>query len=224
MPIEPGEHASFPLDLMTGRLREILASFPQASVDIVFTAYLDPLVDAAGLVRNRLSDVPPVRTTVKRQGVVLTRDFLMQRLDALARGQEGQKMRAAELFAGLLVEQDHMTSAGPVYRYVKVERPVLVDAVKRCLADDNWRVRIETMKALTFTGKLDYELMRVMSGNLNDERWPVRIMAMYMLSKFQNSQFAQVLDWAAEYDPEKIVRDMATALGGRQSQKKTNGL
>ncbi|MBE0537763.1 MAG: HEAT repeat domain-containing protein [Phycisphaerae bacterium] len=217
MPVAAGEHAPIPLDLMTGRLRTLLLSYPQASVEIEFTVYLDPVVEASGEVRNALSGVSPVRTVVKRQGVVLTRDYVMQRLDALARGQEGQKIRAAELFAGLLVEQDHMTSAGPLYRYIRLDRPVLLDAVKRSLADENWKVRIEAMKALTLAGKLDYELTRVMSSNLNDERWPVRLMAVYLLSKSEDGLFGQVLDWSANYDSQALVREMAIALGGTVS-------
>jgi len=218
-PIAPGDYTSVPLDLMTGALRKLLLSFPQASLEIEFTVYLDPVIDPAGRLVNALTEVPPVRTLIKRQGVNLTRDYLMQRLDALARGQEGQKIRAAELFAGLLIENDHMVSAGPVYKYIRVERPILVDAVKRCLADDNWKVRIETMEALTLAAGLDYELTRVMSSNLNDQRWPVRMMAMYLLTKLQNDQFAQVLDWAAQHDAEGLVRQLAIELAAARNAK-----
>lgn len=214
MPVAAGEYTSIPLDLMTGRLRKLLLSFPQASVDVEFIVYLDPVIEPSGRVNNAIKDLPPVRSTVKRHGVALTRDYLMQRLDALARGQEGQKIRAAELFAGLLIEQDYMAVAGPAYRYIRVDRPILADAVKRCLVDENWKVRIETMEALTLAGKVDYELTRVLSSNLNDDRWPVRMMAMVLLSKVQGKEFAQVLSWAAEYDSEDLVRRMAVALAG----------
>ncbi len=216
LPIEPGHYASIPLDLMTGTLRRLLLAFPQASVEVEFIVYLDPVLDAAGEPTNSLKDIEPVRNIVKRQGINLTRQFLMQRLDTLATGQEGQRNRAAELFAGLLVERDFIARSGPLYRYIRVARPILVDAVKRGLADENWKVKIQAMGALTlFSGSLDYELTRAISNNLRDDHWAVRMMALYILSKASNEGFGQVLDWSAKYDSQWLVRSMAIALGGQ---------
>ena len=216
VPIEPGHYASFPLDLMTGALRRLLLAFPQASVEVEFIVYLDPVLDASGEPTNALKDFEPVRNIVKRQGIDLTRQFLMQRLDTLAHGQEGQRNRAAELFAGLLAERDFIARSGPLYRYIRVQRPILVDAVKRGLADESWKVKIQAMGALTlFSGSMDYELTRAISSNLSDDHWPVRMMALYTLSKSPGNGFGQVIDWSAKYDSHQLVRNMAIALGGQ---------
>jgi hypothetical protein len=61
---------------------------------------------------------------------------------------------------------------------------------------------------------LDYDFIDSLSQNLNDTHWPVRLMAIYLLAKNQDSSFTKVLDWAAKYDSSKTVRDMAVALGG----------
>ena len=222
LPIEPGHYASIPLDLMTGKLRRLLLAFPQASVEVEFTVYLDPVLDAAGEPTNSLKDIEPIRNVVKREGVNLTRQYFMQRLDTLAHGQEGQKNRAVQLFAGLLVERDFLARSGSLYRYIRVERPILVDAVKRGLTDANWKVKVQAMEALgLLSGSLDYELTRAVSSNLSDDYWPVRMMALYTLSKSPGDGFRQVLDWSAKYDSQGHVRRLAIALGGRGTPSPT---
>jgi len=66
---------------------------------------------------------------------------------------------------------------------------------------------------------LDFELIDAVAENLNDTRWPVRLMAVFLLSKAQNENFRKVLDWAAKYDPNNSVRYMAVALGGSAPQQ-----
>ena len=216
LPIEPGQYASIPLNLMTGKLRRLLLTFPQASVEVEFTVYLDPVLDATGEPTNSLKGIKPIRNVVKREGVNLTRQYFMQRLDTLTGGQEGQKNRAVQLFAGLLVERDFMSRSGSLYHYIRVERPILVDAVKRGLTDDNWKVKIQAMEALgLLSGSWDYELTRAVSSNLSDDHWPVRMMALYTLSKSPGEAFEQVLDWSAKYDSQWHVRRLAIALGGQ---------
>ena len=63
-PVKPGDYVSIPLDLTTGPLGKLLAAFPQASVEIEFTAWLDPIVDANGNLRNSLRHFEPVTNTV----------------------------------------------------------------------------------------------------------------------------------------------------------------
>ncbi len=218
-PIEPGYYAAIPLDLMTGSLRKLLLTYPQASVEIEFTAYLDPVVEADGKVRNAIRSIEPVRTVAKRQGVVLTRKYLMQRLDVLSKGQVGQRLRATELFAGLLMEQYAMAKSKLSYRPVHVEQALLTGAIRRSLADEDWKVKLQTMAAmLLFPGPLDYDLTRAASENLNDSHWPVRMMALYLLSNLQGDSFKQVLDWTAKYDLSSFVRKMAIALGAEVPQ------
>lgn len=219
-PIEPGKHLSIPLNVMTGPLRRYLLGHPQATVEIEFTAYLDPVSGPDGKVQNGLKGVLPVRTIVQRRGVVLTQKYLIQRLDALAKGQEGQKVRTAQLFTGLLMEQHAMSaSAKPLYRYMEVDRLLLIDAIRRGLDDENWRVRVQTMSAIRlFAGPLDFSLTTAISKSLNDENWAVRLMSLYLLSEFQGDDFKRVLDWTAKYDTNTLVRGMAVALGGDEPE------
>jgi tetratricopeptide (TPR) repeat protein len=219
--IEPGFYAAIPLDLMTGSLRRLLLTHPQASVQIEFTVYLDPIAEADDKVRSAIRGIGPVRTVVRRPGVVITRNYLMQRLDVLAKGQVGQKLRAAELFVGLLMEQYAMAKSGTSYPLVHVEQTLLTDAVRKSLADKDWMVKLQTMAAmLPFPVAPDYELTRAVSDNLGDSNWPVRVMALYLLSSLQGDTFKPVLDWTAKYDQNLPVRGVAVALGGDAPQVK----
>ena len=138
----------------------------------------------------------------------------MQRLDVLAKGQTGQKLRVAELFVGLLMEQYAKAGSGASYRRFHVEPALLTDAVRRSLADEDWKVKLQTMAAmLLFPGSPSYDLTRAVSENLNDRHWPVRMMALYLLSSLQGDAFKPVLDWTAKYDSSGPVRNMAIALG-----------
>jgi hypothetical protein len=62
--------------------------------------------------------------------------------------------------------------------------------------------------------------MNAVAENLNDVHWPARLMAMYLLAQAQGSNFSKVLDWSAKYDSNKLVRDMAIALGATKPQMK----
>ncbi|MHC5061599.1 MAG: hypothetical protein ACYTFK_11020 [Planctomycetota bacterium] len=220
--IEPRYYAAIPLDLMTGELRKLLLTHPQASVEIEFTVYLDPVTGKDGRVRNAINRLEPVKAVAKRPGVIITRNYLMQRLDVLAKGQVGQKLRAAELFAGLLMEQRAMAKSSFSYRLTYVEEALLSDAVRKCLADEDWKVKLQTMAALEpFPGTLDYDLTRIVSENLNDSHWPTRMMALFLLSSFQGDSFKPVLDWTAKYDRSIAVRNMAINLGGQIPQQAT---
>lgn len=223
-PIKPGDYVSVALDMKAGPLGKLLAAFPQASVEVEFVAYLDPVIGTDGAVKNLIKEIEPIRNTIKRRRVELTRQYLMQRLDVLASGQEGQKIRAGQLFLGLLIEQDFMSKSKPMYRYVRVERPLLVDAVKRSVADENWKVRLHTLEGLTlFAGQLDLETTSAVSGSINDSYWPVRMTAMYLLSKSETEGFQRVLDWSAKSDSEKLVRNMAFALSKRDAAQGPSG-
>jgi len=219
-PIEPQYHASIPLDLMTGQLRMILLTYPQASLEIDFYVYLDPVTGHDGKVRNSLPGLAPIKTTIKRNAVLLTERYLMQRLDALEKGKERQKVRVAQLFVGLLMEQYEMAKSRPLYRYIHVPDAVLTDAVRRSLNDENWKVKFQSMAALLlFSSPLDYKLLQAVSDNLSDNSWPVRVMALYVLGKSKNQSFSKVLDWTAKYDSNELARNMAVALGGKMPEQ-----
>jgi tetratricopeptide (TPR) repeat protein len=212
--IESGQHVSIPLELITGSLRQLLFTYPQASLEIEFTVYLDPVVEANGKVRNALPDIEPVKTVVKRTGLALSRKYLMQRLAALAGGREGQKIQAAKLFVGLLAESSAMEKTGPLYRHMQVDRLILTDAVKRALVDENWKVKVQTVSAMLTLGSMDYNLTQTVGDRIYDDYWPIRMIALYILGNAQQSDFQAVLDWVAKNDLQPLVRDMAVALGG----------
>jgi len=218
LPIEPGSSLIVPLRLLTGRLRQMLLMHPQASANIELTLYIDPVIDAAGKPTNRISDVKPAALVVQRPRIELDNKFLQNRLDTLKKGQQGQKIKGAQLFAGLLTEQSVFGGTSrrqPPYKFTYADwmPPLLKSALSRNLADEDWVVRVHTM-AYMISLPLDYELIDALSKNLNDSNWPVRIMAMYLLAKSQGSSFNKVLDWTAQYDSNKLVADMAVALGG----------
>ncbi len=218
-PVMPGEHVSVPLAVETGKLERILLTYPQANVELAFTVYLDPVADAAGKVQNGLSELQPVVDRIQRSGVNLTRDFLMQRLDSLSKGRPGQQFRAVRLFSGLLAEQKAFEMSGATFRHVQVDQTLLTDSVRRGLKDDNWKVRIEAMDSLLMLSvPLDTNLIADISQNLSHDKWPVRLMAMYLLARAQPGSFSKVLDWTAQYDGHWLNRRMALALGAKEPQ------
>jgi hypothetical protein len=106
----------------------------------------------------------------------------------------------------------------PPYKFTYADwmPAVLKSALVHSLTYDDWDTKVNTMADMTSL-PLDYELINVLAENLNDTHWPVRLMAIYLLAKNQNGNFAKVLDWAAKYDSSKLVRDMAVALSAAAS-------
>jgi len=43
--------------LVTGELKQILLTYPQASLEIEFTLYIDPVTAGQGKATNRLADI-----------------------------------------------------------------------------------------------------------------------------------------------------------------------
>ncbi len=231
LPVEPGRSLFIPLRLLTGELKQILLTYPQASLDIEFTAYLDPVITDEprlsegrdeGRIANRLTWIKPARVLVKRPGVELTGKYLRNRFNSLSAGQQGQKTKTAQLFIGLLMEQHAMANREPLYKFMYADwmPDMLKSALVHNLDDDDWVVKVDTMAGM-LSLPLDYELISGAAKNLNDTHWPARMMAIYLLAKNQNSNFAKVLDWTARYDSSKLVRDMAIALRAAGVPEKT---
>ncbi|MBN2456847.1 MAG: hypothetical protein JXB29_10005 [Sedimentisphaerales bacterium] len=213
-PVEAGKSIIIPVKLFSGELKGTLLSHPQATLEVEFTVYLDPTVSTEGETINRLSDVPPAKVTVNRPAITLTNKYLQNRLNSLSKGQAGQKMQAAQLFAGLLKEQQIFAENKPPYECKSADwmPGLLKSAIVHSLADDDWVVKIHTMMAIQSLA-LDYELINALSENLNQSQWPVRLTAMYLLAKAQGDSFKKVLDHIAEYDSNELVSEMAVALG-----------
>ena len=221
-PILPGKYLSIPLDLNRGRLRRVLMTYPQADVQVHFKAYLDPTISESGKPKSRMKSIEPIHTQIRRRGIVLSRDFLLQRLDVLSKGQPGQKYRAASLFTGLLAEQIAVDLSGADFEYARVERVLLTDSVRKMLVDKDWKNRVHTLSCLMSLSVPIDGIAGEVSGNLNHDKWPVRLMAMNLLAKAQPETFKKVLDWAVEHDSHDLNRRMAIALGGTQIEPETN--
>jgi tetratricopeptide (TPR) repeat protein len=214
LPIGPGQSFIVPLRIFTGELRLLLLAHPQASVNMEFTLYLDPVTAADGRTANRLDSIKPVKVTITRSGLELAAKYLQNRVNLFSKGQQGQKIQTAQLFAGLLMEQNAMANREPLYKFVyaKWMPELLKSSLSHGLADDDWVVRVYTMAAIAPL-PLEYEFVNAASKNLNDVYWPSRLMAVSLLAKPAGSGFNRVLNWTAQYDSSSLVRDMAVALG-----------
>jgi len=222
--IEPGRSVLVPLRLFTGELRKTLLTYPQASLDIKFTLYLDPVTTNRGEITNRLTQIEPSTVRITRPGEELTRKYLISRFSSISEGQLGQKIQTAQLFIGLLMEQHAMSNRKPPYRFVYADWSVLRSALThesgllRNPAEGEWDVKVHTMAEM-LSLPLDHELISAVAENLNHSKWPVRIMAIYLLAKSPGRKFDRVLEWAAQYDSSVLVRDMAIILGRSASEQ-----
>jgi tetratricopeptide (TPR) repeat protein len=214
LPIEPGRTILIPLRLVTGELKQILLTHPQASLDIEFTVFVDPVTTRQGRTTNMLECIKPAKVLVKRARVELSGKYLRNRLNSLSKGQQGQKIKAARLFAGLLAEQHKMANRQPPYKFMDADwmPAMLKSALVHNLADDDWVVKVHTMADM-LSVPMDYEMINTAAENLKDTNWPTRLMAIYLLAKNQDSNFDKVLDHYAKYDQSRFISDMAIALG-----------
>jgi len=215
LPVEPGRTTLVPLRLFAGELKELLLNHPQASLEVEFTAYIDPISLDDKKVANRLADIEPARVVIGRPGVELSTEYLRNRFSALSKGSQATKTRSATLFAGLLKEQLSMANQEPLYRFMYEDwmPEMLKSSLKYNLSVDDWVVKVHTMSEL-LSMPLNYDMINAVSENLNDIHWPVRLMTIYLLAKNKQSNPGKVLDWVAKYDTNELVRDMAVALGG----------
>jgi len=222
--IAPGRGMLISLPLATGELRELLDTYPQASLNIEFTLYLDPATNEQGTVTNRLVDIKPATVTIERPGVDLTAKYLRNRFNSISTGQTGQKVKTAQLFVGLLKEQHAMAQHGTIYRFKYADwmpsllKSALLHESGLLLnpAEGEWVVKVQTLAEM-LSLPLDHELTGAVAENLNNANWPVRLMVIYLLSKNPGADFNRVLDWVVKYDSTPLVRDMAVALGATEA-------
>jgi hypothetical protein len=126
---------------------------------------------------------------------------------------------------GLLKEQYVMAEHGALYRFKYADwmpaflksAMVLEAGLLLNPADSDWPVKVHTMAEMISLPS-DHELTNAVARNLNSADWPVRMMAVYLLAKSPDGEFGKVLDWAAEHDSNKLVRDMAAALRAVSSE------
>ncbi|MFH1615312.1 MAG: hypothetical protein ABIG61_09545 [Planctomycetota bacterium] len=212
--IKPDQAFVLPLRLSRGDLGRILARHPQASLEIEFTVYLDPVEFGDGTIANTVSDLKPFSAVIKRQAISLSPRYLQNRINSLATGQQPQKVTAVRLLAGLLWEQQSVQAGKASYSIKYAEPAWLISALKQSLGDNSWTVKVQTMVSL-WDYPSDYTLVSGISSNLDDAEWPVRLTALFVLAKSQGPNFQKVLDWTARYDSSEIVRGMAVALGAQ---------
>lgn len=219
MLIAPGRSFTHTVRLSTGELGRLLRTYPQASLDIQFTLYLDPVAMPDGTVSNRLVDVKPVTISIHRPGVEIDGKYVRSRHNAIASGQQGQKIQTARLFTGLLREQQAIAEHGTLYPYRYAEwlpellRSSLVSPSGLLLSQgrDDWVVQVNTMADM-LSMHMDQELANVVARNLNHPRWPVRLMAIYLLANRPGDSLQPVLDWVAQQDAHELVRQMALSF------------
>jgi hypothetical protein len=223
LPIEPGRSVLVPVRLYSGPIKQLLLSHPQASLNIRFTAYLDPVATADGNMVSAIPGIMPATVEVERLRTEITQNYLQNRFNSLPQGKQGPKIKAAQLFAGLLMENRETANHGQSYKFTSTTRmnPMIESALRQCLTDSDWVVRTHNIAAITEL-PLDYELTSAVAQGLNDQHWPARMIALWLLAQKQGYNFAKVLDHTAQYDNSELVRNMAIALGATISpQKKT---
>jgi hypothetical protein len=208
--IKHGDALFIPLQLVTGKLKSIMESHPQAELNLEVTVYLDPRIDPNGQIQN-FYGIKPAKAILRLRKLDLNTQYLQQRLDALKKGHPGQKIKSVQLFAGLLAEQQSFTQIGTKYRFIYAEPELLSSAITRCLAEDDWVLKVQTIAALLKL-KLDYRLTDAVSAELHNRYWPVRLMAVFILAQNQGKDFLPVLNWTANNDSDPVVKDMAAAL------------
>jgi hypothetical protein len=198
----------------------MLFTYPQASLVIDFTLYLDPVITNQGNITNRLTNLQPTRLRIKRPGVKLTSQYLRNQLNLITKENINEKIKIARLFISLLREQNEMLNNKPLYKFMYADwmGPLLRNALLHETgllsnsANGQWIVKVHTMAEM-LSLPLDYELIGALAQNLNDDNWTVRMMAVYLLSKTNDRNFDKVLDWTAKNDANKHVRDLARTLG-----------
>jgi len=210
--IRPGQALFVPLQIVTGELKRIMECHPQADLNLEINVYIDPQVDANGQIRN-IYGIKPVSTILKLRKLDLNTRYLQQRFDAIKKGHQGQKIKSAQLFAGLLAEQQDLSVSGPRYRFMYAESELLSSAITRCLAEDDWVLKVQTMAALLKL-KLDYRLTEAVSVELHNRYWPARLMAVFILAANQGKDFIPVLEWTTNNDSSSVVKGMAAVLAG----------
>lgn len=219
-PIEPGKSVIVPLNLFAAKLRRILMRHPQASLNIEFTAYIDPVITAEGKVSNRLAAIAPATIKVTRPAAEITGKFLQNRVNSLSKSKQS-RVRTLQLFIGLLLEQQAMSQSELSYnfKYADWMPQLLKSGLTYGLAESDWAAKVQIMASMQSL-PLDYELTQAVAQNLDDQYWPVRMMTIYLLSKNSDDNFDRVLDWTAKYDLNQLVREMAISLGGERPPEK----
>jgi len=217
--VAPQKSLVIPVRLSSGALRQLLQGYPQASFEIEFTLYLDPVVVGTGAVSNRLVDIKPVTVSVKRPRLDLSASYVRSRFNSISSGQQGQKIVTGQLFTGLLQEQRVMAEQGTLYPYRYADwMPGLLKSALTSdsglllgRGEDDWVVAVNAMADM-LSMPMDDDLAGAVAKDLHHSKWPVRMMALYLLASRTDGGFEKVLSWFSENDTSDLVRGMAATL------------
>lgn len=213
-PIRPGGTLAIPirLNVEAAKLSRILNDFPQATLNLSFTAYFDPALSDDGKVTSM---IPVANTSCRRLGVMLTEELLDKRIESLQTGQAGQKIHTIRLINGLIAERGAAEKYGVLYKHKAIPQDSFEKAFSLALEDENWQVRLLILDVLRFTGT-SFESHKRFSDGLLEEQWPIRLLSLYCLSKLpQNDDFEQVINWMNQSDEEQLVRTLAQLQSAR---------
>lgn len=215
-PIRPGQSILIPLKLNVGRLNNILDVHPQAELILNISVYIDPVTEGFDY-KNKIATIEPIQSSIKRSKLNLSGKYLQNRLNAFSRGSQGQKIQTMDLFAGILKEINILTDKEPSYNYMYADwmPELLRSTLANALNSDQWVILVKTMANLENI-PMTYDMTQALAANLSHPRWPVRLMALYVLTTDQAQNFAKVLNHTAEFDTNKFVRQMALALGAEK--------
>ncbi len=214
--IEPGKSIYIKLRLITGKLRDMLMMYPQASLNLTFTLHLDPGKSIEDSAADELRDIKPVSVTVKRPGIGITDQSLKNLVDSISASREGQKILLSQLFIGLLKEHNAFSGRTPTYNIVSNDN--MIAMLKSAIinnaglmenpANGGWVIKANTMAEM-LNLPLDYEFINAIAKSMYNEKWPVRLIAVYLLAENQDKNFDKVLESIAKTDRNQLVKDIA---------------
>ena len=137
----------------------------------------------------------------------------MNRLSEISRGTFEQKVNAGRLFVGLFSEQFANTGLQNSYPFVRVDRSLVTSAIRKNLDDESWMVKAAGIcRLVDFRPPMDYGITKVVSQDLNDPEWPVRMAALYMLYRTQSDSFRRVVGKKKKKDNNANVRRLGEVL------------
>ncbi len=220
--LAPGESVSLRQTLDIGTIRAGMIGTPQMDHQVSVSAILAPVMtsDPQGQPAWRAGpgglEFGPVR--FRRRALGVNRQTLDKIIGAARSGAIPDRIRAAELLAMLLAEQQHLAAGRLNYHATRLDIGNLQSAVLDRLGDPDWSVRARVAEALRWFVLDSAGTQRAM-GLLSDEHWLVRGVALRMLTDHYADKFGPVLQRHADSDPDPWVRRLAAALRERTLNK-----
>ncbi|NLX14549.1 MAG: hypothetical protein GXY44_12980 [Phycisphaerales bacterium] len=220
--LAPGETIVHRQTIDIGTIRAGMIGTPRMDHQVSVAAVLSPIATGyengwavwkAGLGGLELA---PIR--FRRRALGASRQALDTVLGVVRSGSVADRIRAAEILAMLLAEQQHLAAGRLNYKAARLDMPALQSAILGALRDREWSVRARVTESLRWF-VLDEAGTRQAMELLNDEHWLVRGLAMRMLTDHFADKFLPVLERYAESDSDPWCREFAAALHKRTLEK-----